>query len=78
MIMKMLTHVHLLVYTWWCWRNLRRRLRLKGREGFGFLSPKLGEIRRFQENERNVFYCTGGKFGEVARASDVNHEGTRR
>ena len=25
--------------TWWCWHTLRRRLSLKGREGFGFLSP---------------------------------------
>ena len=35
----MLTHVHLLGHTWWCWHILRRRWRLKGREGFGFLSP---------------------------------------
>jgi len=39
MNVKMLTHVHLLVHTWWCWHNLRRRWSLKGREEFGILSP---------------------------------------
>ena len=39
MIVKMLTLMHLMVYTLWCWHTLRRRLRLKGREGFGFPSP---------------------------------------
>jgi len=39
MIVKILTHMHLLVHTWWCWHTLRKRWRLKGREGFGFLSP---------------------------------------
>jgi len=39
MIVKMLTHMHIVVYTWWCWHTLRRRWRLKSREGFGFLSP---------------------------------------
>jgi len=38
MIVKMLTHLHMLVHTWWCWHTLRRRWSLKGREGFGFLS----------------------------------------
>ena len=38
MIVKMLTHVHLLVHTLWRWHTLRRRWSLKGREGFGFLS----------------------------------------
>jgi len=23
------------VYTWWCWHTLRRKWRLKGREGLG-------------------------------------------
>jgi len=32
MIVKMLTHVHMLVYTLWCWHTLRRRWSLKGRE----------------------------------------------
>ena len=32
MIVKMLTHVHLLVYTLWCWHTLRRRWSLKCRE----------------------------------------------
>jgi len=35
----MLTHLRMLVHTWWCWHTLRRRWSLKGREGFGFLSP---------------------------------------
>jgi len=30
MIVKMLTHVHMLVHTLWCWHTLRRRLRLEG------------------------------------------------
>jgi len=32
MIVKILTHVHMLVYTLWCWYTLRRRWSLKGRE----------------------------------------------
>jgi len=28
----MLTHLHLLIHTWWCWHTLRRRWSLKGRE----------------------------------------------
>ena len=35
MIVKMLTHVHMLVYTLWCWHTLRRRWSLKGRERMG-------------------------------------------
>jgi len=35
----MLTHLHMLVHTWWCWHTLRRRWSLKGREGFVFFSP---------------------------------------
>ena len=35
MIVKILTHVHLLVYTLWCWHTLRRRWSLKGRERMG-------------------------------------------
>ena len=38
MVVKILTHLHMLVHTWWCWHTLRR-WSLKGREGFGFLSP---------------------------------------
>ena len=36
MFVKMLTHVHMLVYTLWCWHTLRRRWSLKGRERMGF------------------------------------------
>ena len=32
MIVKMLTHVHLLVHMLWCWHTLRRRWNFKGRE----------------------------------------------
>jgi len=35
----MLTHVHLLVYTLWCWDTLRRRWSLKGRERMGSSLP---------------------------------------
>ena len=35
MIVKMLTHVHLLVHNLWCWHTLRRRWSLKGRERMG-------------------------------------------
>ena len=32
MFVKVLTHVHMLVYTLWCWHTLRRRWSLKVRE----------------------------------------------
>jgi len=32
MIVKMLTHMQMLVYTLWCWHTLRRRWSLEGRE----------------------------------------------
>jgi len=35
----MLTHVHMLVYTLWCWHTLRRRWSLKGRERMGSSLP---------------------------------------
>ena len=42
MFVKMLTHVHMLVYTLWCWHTLRRRWSLKGRERMGSaLSEKM-------------------------------------
>jgi len=47
----MLTHLHMLVHTWWCWHTLRRRWRLKVREGFGFLSPS----RRACEKIKCIF-----------------------
>jgi len=46
MIVKMLTHVHLLVHTLWCWYT---------HCGVG----------AFRENEVHIFYCIGGKIGEV-------------
>jgi len=60
MIVKMLTHLHLLVHTWWCWHTLRKRWSLKGREWFRFL-----RIWRFWENETYIFYCVSGMFGQV-------------
>ena len=39
MIVKMLTHVHLLVHTLWCWHALRRRWSLKSRERMGSSLP---------------------------------------
>jgi len=38
----------MLVHTWWCWHLLRRRWSLKGREGFGFLSPSV-EFNAFEK-----------------------------
>ena len=46
MIVKMLTHVHLLVYTLWCWHTLRRRWSLKGRERMGSSLPPAELARR--------------------------------
>jgi len=40
MIVIMLTHVHMLVYTLWCWITLRRRWSLKGRERMDFEKMK--------------------------------------
>jgi len=40
MIVKMLTHVHMLVYTMWCWHTLRKRWSLKGRERMGSSLPR--------------------------------------
>jgi len=62
MFVKMLTRVHMLVYTLWCWHTLRRRWSLKCRERMG--SAGFGA---FQENEVHIFYCADGSFGEVAR-----------
>ena len=39
MIVKMLTHVHMLDHTLWCWHTLRRRWSLKGRERMGSSLP---------------------------------------
>jgi len=39
MIVKMLTHVHMLVYTLWCGHTLRRRWSLKGRKRMGSSLP---------------------------------------
>ena len=46
MIVKMLTHVHLLVHTLWCWHTLRRRWSLKGRERMGSSLPPAELARR--------------------------------
>jgi hypothetical protein len=44
MIVKMLTHMHMVFYTWWCWHIC------KG-EGVGVGVDQLGE-------ERKVFRCS--------------------
>ena len=66
----MLTHVHLLVYTLWCWHTLRWELKFEGLREDGFLSPSRRACEAgfgaFRENEVHIFYCAGGKFGEVA------------
>ena len=47
MIVKMLTHINMMVYTWWCWHIYK---------GFGVY------IRHFWENGMSIFYCAGCKF----------------
>ena len=54
MFVKMLTHVHLLVHTLWCWHTLRRRWSLKSREFDSALFEKM-----------KCIFSIGGKFGEV-------------
>ena len=46
MIVKMLTHVHKLVYTLWCWHTLRRRWSFKGKERMGSSLPPAELARR--------------------------------
>jgi len=46
MIVKILTHVHLLVHTLWCWHTLRRRWSLKSRERVGSSLPPAELARR--------------------------------
>ena len=52
MVVKMVTHLHMLVHTWLCWHTLRRRWRLKGREGFGFLSVGFSAF----EKMKHIFF----------------------
>ena len=65
----MLTHVHMLVYTLWCWHTLRRELKFEGLREDGFLSPSRraceAGFSAFRELEVHIFYYAGGKFGEV-------------
>ena len=60
----------MLIHTWWCWHTLRRRWSLKGREGFGFLSPFYraceAGFSAFEKMKCIFFYRPSGKFGEVA------------
>ena len=46
MIVKMITRVHLLVHTLWCWHTLRRRSSFKGRERMGSSLPPAELARR--------------------------------
>ena len=51
--MKMLTHIHMVVYTWWCWHIYK---------GGGVCRGEMGLGRRFRENRMPIFYCAGCKF----------------
>jgi hypothetical protein len=46
MIVKMLTHIHMVVYTWWCWYIY------KG-EVFGVEVDQLGEEMEAEKGHRN-------------------------
>ena len=39
MIVKMLTHIHMMVYTWWCWHIYKGGGVCRGEMGFGSFSP---------------------------------------
>ena len=41
MIVKMLTHLHMMVYTWWCWHIYKGGGVCRGEMGFGslFIAP---------------------------------------
>ena len=39
MIVKMLTHIHMVVYTWWGWHIYKGGGVCRGEMGFGSLSP---------------------------------------
>ena len=56
MIVKMLTHIHMMVYTWWCW-HIYKGGACRVEMGLG-----LGGIRRFRENGMPIFYYAGCKF----------------
>ena len=60
MIVKMLTHVHMLVYTLWCWHTLRRRWSLKSRERMGSSDSAL-----FEKMKCIFSIAPVGNFGEV-------------
>ena len=64
MIVKMLTHIYMMVYTWWCWHIYK---------GGGVC--KLGGIRRFRENGMPIFYCAGCKFLWLAHLSKGEENG---
>jgi len=59
MIVKMVTHVHMLVHTLLCWHTLRRRWSLKGRERMGSSLPPAELARRDSvlfEKMKYIFY----------------------
>ena len=70
MFVRMLTHVHLLVYTLWCWHTLRRRWSLKSRERMGSSLPPAELARQdsvlFEKMKCIFSIAPVGKFGEVA------------
>ena len=48
----MLTHIHMVVYTWWCWHIYKEGGVCRGEMGLG---PS-------RENRMPIFYCAGCKF----------------
>ena len=60
MIVKMLTHIHMMVYTWWCWHIY------KGDE-VGVDVDQLGD----EMEARRVRNSTGGECGQSDGATDA-------
>jgi hypothetical protein len=51
MIVKILTHMHMVIYTWWCWHISEGSRVWVVERGLGF--------RRFRENQMPIFHCAG-------------------
>ena len=46
MIVKMLTHIHMVVYTWWCWHIYKGGGVCRGEMGLGPSLPPAELVRR--------------------------------